>query len=204
MPSALPSRRPTGSSSTIYEDFEEDICYPTEHTDWIPHHIMTMWENDAGIRCITVLISLTGGTAHKSSNGIFVELDDDGNTLCISEKWSAMSQDMDVYYRRFKKDQEESDDDYTQRRFAMRTMLKKMKNKYGDTEGSMLSVYRKPLPFRVEPTEKRVVFSGDMEGGRYCHIDLMEKKAVEVQEVLMFEDINENTPPSATKQKRYK
>ena len=69
----------------------------------------------------------------------------------------------------------------------------------------MLSVYKKALPFRVEPTEKRTVFSGDKEGGRYCHIDLMEKKAMEVQEVMMMDEINNNiVTPSQKKQKRYK
>ena len=87
----------------------------------------------------------------------------------------------------------------------MRKALKRMKSSYANENGQMLSVYKKTLPFRVEPTEKRTVFSGDSEGGRYCHIDLMEKKAMEVQEVMMMDEITNNCARSAQKvQKRYK
>ena len=76
--------------------------------------------------------------------------------------------------------------------------------KYADLENRMVSVFRKPLPFRVEPTEMRVVFSGDKVGGRYCHIDLIEKKLQEVHEVQMMDEItNKSVPVSATKL-RYK
>ena len=69
-------------------DGEEDAVKRQKHTAWEPHNIMSTWENDDGIRCVSVIFALTGGTAHKTTDGITVELDDDGNTLCISEVWS--------------------------------------------------------------------------------------------------------------------
>ena len=68
----------------------------------------------------------------------------------------------------------------------------------------MLSVFRKPLPFRVEPTEMRVVFSGDKVGGRYCHIDLIEKKVQEVHDVVMMDDITNTSVPLSAKKLKYK
>lgn len=116
-----------------------------------------------------------------------------------------MSQDMDVFYSRFKQAEDESEDDFTEWRFSMRKAFKKMNALHANEEGQMLSVFKKPLQFRVEPTEKRVFFSGDSMGGRYCHIDLMEKKAVEVQEVMMMDEItNKIAPASTKKQKKYR
>ena len=41
----------------------------------------------------------------------------------------------------------------------MRRILRKIIMRYVDDENRMLSVFRKPLPFRVEPTEMRVGFT---------------------------------------------
>ena len=194
----------TGSRGRFAADDDEDFPYPTEHTDWIPHHIMSEWENDAGIRCISILVNLSSGTANSSSEGIDVDLDNDGNTLAISEVWSEMTQDLDVFYSKFKNQAGECKDDFTMRRFSMRNSLKKMMMRYADTDNKMVSVFRKTLPFRVEPTEMRVVFSGDKVGGRYCHIDLIEKKVQEVHEVMMMDDIVNDSVPASEKKKRYK
>ena len=50
----------------------------------------------------------------------------------------------------------------------------------------------------------RVVCSGDKVGGRYCHIDLIEKKVQEVHEVMMMDDIVNDSVPASEKKKRYK
>ena len=67
-------------------------------------------------------------------------------------------------------------------------MLRKMKEKYGNLDGEMCSLFREELPFQVEPTEKQLTFIGDKVGGRYLHIDLIEKKLQEVHEVLLIDD----------------
>ena len=67
-------------------------------------------------------------------------------------------------------------------------LLRKMKEKYGNLDGEMCSLFREELPFRVEPTEKRLTFIGDKVGGRYLHIDLIEKKLQEVHGVLLIDD----------------
>ena len=193
----------TAASRSRFEE-EDDFAYPTEHTEWIPHYVMTEWENNAGIRCISMLVNLSSGSANSSSRGIDVDLDNDGNTLTIGERWSDMIQDMDQFYSKFKKADGEGLDDYTERRFAMRKTLRKMMLKFADPESKMVSVFRKPLPFRVEPTEMRVVFSGDKVGGRYCHIDMIEKKLQEIQEVMMMDDIVNDTVPASEQKKRYK
>ena len=115
-----------------------------------------------------------------------------------------MTQDMDTFYSKFKKHPNEAEDDFTERRFAMRPKLRKMMIKYADTENQMVSVFRKALPFRVEPTEMRVVFSGDKVGGRYCHIDLIEKKLQEVHEVHMMDEITNKSVPVSAKKAKYK
>lgn len=161
---------------------------PGEHTEWKPHFILTTWENDDAIRCITVLVALTGGTVDRSTDGISVDLDDDGNVLCVSEVWPGHTQDMNLFYSHIPKKNGESEDDFTRRRFQMATVLRKMKDKYGDADGNMYSLFRQELPFRVEPTEKQITFIGDKVGGRYLHIDLIEKKLQEVHGVLLIDD----------------
>ena len=194
------------SSSRNFKEANEPNDWPTytEHTEWIPHYVMAEWENNDGVRCITIIVNLSSGTANSSSAGIDVDLDNDGNTLFISERWSDMTQDMDVFYSRFQQRPGEGDDDFTERRFAMRRTLRKMQAKHADDENMMLSVFRKPLSFRVEPSEMRVVFSGDKVGGRYCHIDLIEKKIQAVQNVFMMDDITNNNVPMSAKKLKYK
>ena len=190
-------------SRAAFEE-EDDYCSPTEHTDWIPHHIMTEWKNNEGVRCLTILVNLSSGTANTTSDGIDVDLDNDGNTLTIAEVWSDMTQDLDIFYSRFKKKSGESLDDYTMRRFQMREALNVMKQKFADPDNKMVSIFRKSLPFRVEPTEMVIDYSGDKVGGRYCHIGLIEKKLQTVHSVMMMDDVvNENVPPSEQK-KKYK
>ena len=191
-------------SKASTNDDDDSFCYPTSHTEWIEHYVMTEWENTAGIRCISMIVYLSSGTANTSSQGIDVDLDNDGNMLTISEVWSEMTQDMDIFYSKFEKHKFEEKDDYTQRQFTMQKSLRKLMMKYADTENKMVSVFRKQLPFRVEPTEMRVVFSGDKVGGRYCHIDLIEKKLQVLHEVKMMDDINNTSVPKSAKKQRYK
>ena len=165
---------------------------------------MTQWENDGGVRCISILVNLSSGTANSSSQGIDVDVVNDGNTLKIEECWSGMMQDMAVFYSKFKQRDGEEKDDFTERRFAMRRTLRKMMIKFANTENKMVSIFKKPLPFRVEPTEMRVVFSGDNDGGRYCHVDLIEKKLQEIHEVMMMDDIVNKSVPTSSQKKKYK
>lgn len=181
---------------------------PTQHTEWQPHHIMALWENDDAVRCITVLLALTGGTVDRSTDGINIDLDDDGNVLCVSEVWSSLTQDMNLFYSHMPKKDDESEDDFTRRRFQMAAMLRKMREQYGDANGNMWSHFRKDLPFRVEPTEKKITFIGDSVGGRYVHIDLIEKKLQEVHGVLIINDsapVNKGlvTPSTNNKKRKY-
>ena len=136
---------------------------------------------------------MTGGTADKTTDGITVELDDDGNSLCISEVWALHTQSMNVFYAKFPKRKGESQDNFDRRRFQMVTTMRKMKLKYADEDGHMVSTFRLDLPFRVEPTEKRIHFIGDKKGGRYCHIDLVEKKLQEVHAVQLIGDDDDDS-----------
>ena len=176
------------------------------HTEWKPHYILSTWENDDGIRCISVLVALTGGTVDRSTAGIAIDLDEDGTILCISEVWAAHTQDMNVFYSHFPKQSGESEDDFTRRRFQMDACLRRMRDKYGNDDGEMYSEFRMQLPFRVEPTEKKVTFIGDSKGGRYAHIDLIEKKLHEVHGVLLIDDaapVNKGLVTPATKKTKY-
>ena len=48
----------------------------------------------------------------------------------------------------------------------------------GEADPTFTSVYRMKLPFRVDPTEKKIVFVGTSSGARLVHVDLAERKRV--------------------------
>lgn len=200
----LGSIKPRQIHSDGKSEDKEDFVFPTSHTEWMPHHILAQWENKDGIRCISILINLSSGSANSSSHGIDVDLDDDGNTLSIGERWSDMLQEMDNFCSKFQQRAGEGLDDFTERRFAMRRAQRKMMQQCADIENKMVSEFRLKLPFRVEPTEMRVVFSGDKVGGRHCHVDLIEKKLQEIHEVQMMDDIANTSVPVSAKKQKYK
>ena len=174
-----------GNSVDIHVDGEAGY-----HTQWEPHHVITEWKNDDGIRCITVLLALTGGTVDRSTDGIAIDLDDDGNVLRVSEVWPGLTQDMNLFYSHLPRKSDESEDDFTRRRFQMAASLKKLQDKYGNESNQMYSHFRLDLPFRVEPTSKDITFIGDNIGGRYVHIDLIEEKLQEIHGVLLINDLS--------------
>ena len=48
------------------------------------------------------------------------------------------------------------------------------------------SVHKIKTPFRVDPTDNRVIFTGDESGNRFVHIDVWEKKKVKKQTVVLM------------------
>ena len=69
-------------------------------------------------------------------------------------------------------------------------------------EGPMKSVYRMSLPFRVDPTVKRVRFLGTEDGCRFAHVDLAERRKFEVEQVIMI-DTKKKLPSSGEKKRSY-
>lgn len=130
-------------SHTRYASKDDEVeGEPGFHTDWKPHFILTQWENNDAITCITILVALAGGTVDRSTDGISVDLDDDGHTLCVSEVWPGHTQEMNLFYSHCPKKTGESEDNFTRRRFQMATVLRKMKEKYSNEDGEMYSLFR--------------------------------------------------------------
>ena len=51
------------------DEEEED-----DHLLWVPKKLVTEWENKDGIRCLTLIIQLTGGAMASNSNGVEVKV----------------------------------------------------------------------------------------------------------------------------------
>ena len=170
--------------------------------NWIPHKIMAQWRNGDGVRQLTILVALTGGTACSSTEGIDVAIQQDGHELVISEEWTDYMKDINSFYKHYQNQHDTLElDDHYARRLAMKDALRTLNLQNG---GVVNSVHRCPLPFRVDSSEVDFSIHGDKYGGRYIHIDLAERSKIKIRKVnIMEETNNEYVPSSAKKVAKY-
>jgi hypothetical protein len=89
---------------------------------------------------------------------------------------------IDRFYNMFPKADDETDDEFNRWKYAMEDMVQTLL-----AEGSLNSIYRMSLPFRVDPTVRHVRILGTTDGCRFAHVDLAEKKKIEVEQVIMMD-----------------
>ena len=70
-------------------------------------------------------------------------------------------------------------------------------------QGSMTSIYRMTLPFKVDPSVTRIRFLGTSDGCRFAHVDLAEKKKFEVEQVIMIDTKKKHNLPSSAMKRSY-
>jgi hypothetical protein len=192
-------RKPAASDDKFFGAVAVDDTSDEEEQHplvWIPKKLVSEWKNKDGIRCLTLIIQLTGGAANNDNDGVEVKVSNNGEEFAISEVWSPLMSQIDDFYTYFPKAADETDDEFNRRKYAMEDNVQSIV-----AEGPMKSVYRMSLPFRVDPTVKRVRFLGTNDGCRFAHVDLAERKKLEVEQVIMIDTNRKQLPSSG--QKRY-
>jgi hypothetical protein len=173
---------------------EDDSNNVDDPLIWIPKKLVTEWKNKDGIRCLTLIIQLTGGVATSDNNGVEVKVSNNGEEFAISELWSPLMSQIADFYSYFPKANDETDDEFNRRKYAMEDKVQSIV-----AQGCMKSVYRMHLPFRVDPTVTRIRFLGTNDGSRFAHIDLAERKKFELEQVIIIDTNRRPLPSSATK-----
>ena len=84
--SALDNNNQVCSESNDEEEEEDPLI-------WVPKRLVTDWKNKDGIRCLTLIIQLTGGAAASNSDGVEVKVSNNGEEFAISEVWSPTGRD---------------------------------------------------------------------------------------------------------------
>jgi hypothetical protein len=186
-----PAPEDKGKAPTGDDDDSNNVDDPLV---WIPKKLVTEWKNKDGIRCLTLIIQLTGGVAASDNNGVEVKVSNNGEEFAISELWSPLMSQIDDFYTYFPKANDESEDEFNRRKYAMEDKVQAIVG-----TGSMKSVYRMTLPFRVDPTVRRIRFLGTSDGCRFAHIDLAERKKFEVEQVIMLDTQRKQLTSSAQK-----
>jgi hypothetical protein len=166
---------------------------------WIPKKLVSEWKNKDGIRCLTLIIQLTGGAANSDNDGVEVKVSNNGEEFAISETWSPLMSQIDDFYNYFPKAADETDDEFNRRKYAMEDNVQSIVA----GGGAMNSVYRMSLPFRVDPTVKRVRFLGTNDGCRFAHVDLAERRKLEVEQVIMIDTMKNKQLPSSAQKRNY-
>ena len=178
------------------DDDEEDGDDPLV---WIPKKLMTEWKTGDGVRCLTLIIQLTGGSAASDNNGVEIKVSNNGLQFVISEVWSPLMSRIADFYTYFPKPIDETNDEFTRRRFAMEDNVQGIMG-----QASMTSIYRMTLPFKVDPSVTRIRFLGTSDGCRFAHVDLAEKKKFEVEQVIMIDTTKKrHNLPSSEKKRNY-
>jgi hypothetical protein len=167
--------------------FNRDDVVDNDETEedplaWVPKKIVSEWTNDDGIRCISIIIQLSGGETLADSNDAEVQVSSTGDELAVSEVWNPLMADVRNFYLTFPKHKHESEENAMRKSIAM-----------CDTSDVMAggkpkrSTYRMTLPFRVDPSVKRIRFLGTPDGQRYASVDLAERSTMnEVESFTLF------------------
>ena len=109
------------------------------------------------------------------NSGVDVMVASNGLHVCISEKYDEYMIDPELYHMNFPKADNETDNEYKKRFFAMEQCLREMKLNNDDFE--LRSDYKIMLPFAVDPKDRSIAYSTTIRG-RILQIDLHEKKEV--------------------------
>ena len=148
---------------------------------WVPKKLWAQYTNPDGIKCATIMLSLTSGCVEADNSAAEVELTEDGTELAVAEKFGDFMISVNKFYDEFAYDPTESLEERMRRRFAMEDDVRNMQ-----ATGKTTSIYRMTTPFRADKSSMRVVFCGSNNGGRYVHVDLSEKKKAKKQHVVMM------------------
>jgi hypothetical protein len=105
-----------------------------------------------------------------------------GDELAVSEVWCPLMKDVRHFYTTFPKHRDETEENALRKRIAMSERSDTMS---AGTRGKR-STYRMKLPFRVDPSVKRIRFLGTEDGKRYATVDLAERSMNEVETFSLF------------------
>lgn len=148
---------------------------------WSPKKIVSSYTDPHGVRHLTVLFALTGGVLEEDNSGVEIKVTKGGFELTLTEKWPDFQLDMESYFHHFEKDSRESLEEFNRRRSAMMETIRLMKANCLD--GFLASTYRYMLPFRVEPSEMRITYTGTLDGCRLAQIDMSERQRAVKQHI---------------------
>jgi hypothetical protein len=157
------------------DDVEDDPLY------WAPKKIVTQWQDDDNIRCISIIVQLSGGSTLTDSNDVDIAVSNNGEELAISEVWCPLMTDVRNFYTTFPKHHNETEENACRKRIAMANTCDTMSRGKG-----IRSTYRMKLPFHVDPSVKRIRFLGTEDGKRYATVDLAERSMDEVESFSLF------------------
>ena len=90
---------------------------------------------------------------------------------------------IDDFFQLFPKATDETEDEFNHHKYAMEDKVHAMMV----LQGTLNSIYQMSLPFRVDPTVRRVRILGTSDGCRFAHVDLAERKKIKVEEVIMLD-----------------
>jgi hypothetical protein len=178
------------------EEQEEEEDVVEDPLLWIPKKLVTEWKNKDGIKCVTLIIQLTGGSADSDNDGVQCKVSNSGDEFVISEVWSELMSQIDEFYHYFPKATDETEDEFNRRKYAMEDKVQSISDNQ-----TMKSIHRMKLPFRVDPTVMRIRFLGTSDGCRFAHIDLAERKKVTIEKVIMINTNNKKPLNSSLKRK---
>jgi len=113
----------------------------------------------------------------------------------VSEEWCDEMVDMDLFYKNVDQREDETNDDLHMRRFAMIKSLRDKQRAFN--WGPVRSIFHSALPFQADPATLKHEIFGNEEGSRFLHIDLMEKKRIQVNKIKMMAKGAHVTPQQA-------
>lgn len=163
------------------EDVDKDDEEEEDPLAWVPKKIVSEWTNDDGIKCISIIFQLSGGGTLADSNDAEVQVSSTGDELAVSEVWNPLMSDARNWYLTFPKHKSENDENAMRKSIAMADRSDVMAG--GKPKRS---TYRMALPFRVDPSVKRIRFLGTEDGQRYASVDLAERSMNEVETFTLF------------------
>jgi hypothetical protein len=189
--SSAPAVASASAVDQYYDEADEEEDDPLA---WNPKKIMTQWTNEDGIKCVTIVVQLSGGADLTDSNDVEVHVSTQGDELAITEVWSPLIADMRNYYSTFPKLKSESEENSLRKSIAMIDTCDALAGGIPKT-----STYKMSLPFRVDPTVKTVRLVGTDDGQRFAAVDLAERSTMEVE---TFKLLSAKTATNSGKKKK--
>jgi hypothetical protein len=171
------ARMPTKVQAMIDTAVSHDPQEILHH--WSPKKIVSSYTDPQGVRHLTVLFALTGGVLAEDNSGVEIKVTKGGFELTLTEKFPDLQLDMESYFHHFDKDPRETAEEFNRRRSAMMETIRMMKAY--SLDGLLASTYRYMLPFRVEPSEMRITYTGTLDGCRLAQIDMAERQQAQKQ-----------------------
>ena len=174
-------RKKSTADETLFGNDDDDDDDDEDPLGWVPKKIVSEWTNDDGIKCISIIIQLSGGSTLTDSNDAEVQVSTGGDELAISEVWCPLMADVRHFYTTFPKHKGETEENAMRKSIAMCDRSDVLAG-----GRAKRSTYRMALPFRVDPSVKRIRFLGTEDGQRYATVDLAERSMSEVETFALF------------------